>query len=211
MDHGPLQRLKRAVFILCLAPMAVLSLDAVRDRLGANPIAAIEHSTGRWALVLLLVTLSITPLRRLTGWYSLLRFRRLFGLYAFFYTCLHVLAYVVLDEYFDWSAITRDIVRLPFMSVGFASFVLLVPLALTSSNSMVRRLGSRRWQALHRLIYPIAIGGVLHYLWLVKLDRTQPELFGAILAVLLGFRVVTALGGVARRALAGRLPAGGVE
>ena len=206
--------LKRAVFAGCLLPLAVLAAEAPLQDLGANPIAAVEHSTGRWTLIFLLVRLRVTPLRRLTGAYWLLRFRRMFGLYAFFYACLHVLAYVVLDQFFDWTAMARDIVRLPFMTVGFASFVLLVPLALTASNAMVRRLGARRWQALHRLVYVIAIGGVLHYLWLVKLDRTEPDIYGAILAALLAFRIIAALGRIARRvpgSRAPRLPADGAQ
>ncbi len=198
--------LKRAVFAACLLPLAALVTATLRHALGANPIAAVEHSTGRWTLVLLLVTLSVTPVRKLTGAYWLLRFRRMFGLYAFFYACLHVLAYVVLDQFFDWAAIGHDIITVSYMIVGVASFVLMIPLALTANNGMVRRLGAKRWQGLHRLVYVIAIGGVLHWLWLVKLDRTQPDLYGAILAVLLGFRVIAALRGFARRIPSGRAP-----
>ncbi len=206
--------LKRAVFATCLLPLVVLALDAFRRGLGANPIAAIEHSTGRWALVFLLVTLSVTPLRKLTGYYWLLRLRRMFGLYAFFYVCLHVLAYVILDQFFDWAAMFNDIAMRPFMTVGFASFVMLIPLALTATNAMVQRLGSKRWQALHRLIYVIAIGSVLHYLWLVKLNKTQPDIYGGILAILLGFRIIVAMGRLVRRAMVGRalkLPASGAN
>jgi len=198
--------LKRVVFAACLVPLVVLALEGWRRGLGANPIAAIEHSTGRWALVFLLVTLSVTPLRRLTGYYWLLRFRRMFGLYSFFYTGLHVLSYVILDQFFDWTAIFHDISRLPFMTVGFASFVLLIPLALTATNGMVRRLGAKRWQALHRLVYLIAIGGVLHYFWLVKLNTTDPDIYAAILAVLLGFRIVMVIGRRIRRPMTERLP-----
>ncbi|MHB8345787.1 MAG: protein-methionine-sulfoxide reductase heme-binding subunit MsrQ [Acidiferrobacterales bacterium] len=206
--------LKRAVLGACLMPLAALAMEALRRGLGANPIAAIEHSTGRWALVLLLVTLSVTPLRRITGLYWLLRFRRMLGLYAFAYACLHVLSYVVLDQFFDWTAIFRDIARLRFMTAGFVSFVLLIPLALTATNGMMRRLGAKRWQQLHRLVYVIAIGSVLHYIWLVKLDTTEPDIYATILALLLGFRVFEALGRRVRRAVADRtppLPADGTE
>ncbi|MHB8454208.1 MAG: protein-methionine-sulfoxide reductase heme-binding subunit MsrQ [Acidiferrobacterales bacterium] len=186
-------RLKRAIFAAGLLPLVALGLRAYRNGLGANPIAVITHSTGTWTLVFLLITLGVTPLRKLTGFHWLLRFRRMLGLYAFFYACLHFLTYVWLDQFFDWHAMLKDIAKRPFITVGFAAFVMLVPLAVTSTNAMVRRLGAKRWQALHRLVYIIAIGGVLHYLWLVKKDITQPVIYGVILACLLGFRVIAAL------------------
>ena len=180
--------LKPLVFALCLAPLARLVFFAFTDRLGANPIEFVLRSLGTWTLTLLLVTLSITPLRRLTGWNRLMRVRRLLGLFAFFYAGLHFLTYAGVDQSFDLAAILADVVKHPYITVGFTCFVLLIPLAATSTNAMQRRLGGRRWQLLHRLIYLIAAGGVVHYLWLVKKDVTQPLLYGLVLAVLLGIR-----------------------
>ncbi len=180
--------LKPLVFALCLAPLTRLVFFAFTDRLGANPIEFVLCSLGTWTLTLLLVTLSISPLRRLTGWNSLMRVRRMLGLFAFFYACLHFLTYAGVDQSFDLSAILADVVKHPYITVGFTCFVLLIPLAVTSTNAMQRRLGGKRWQQLHRLVYLIAAGGVVHYLWLVKKDLTQPLLYGLALAVLLGLR-----------------------
>jgi len=179
---------KAALFALCLAPLARLVFFAFTDRLGANPIEFVLRSLGTWTLTLLLVTLSVTPLRRLTGWNSLIRVRRMLGLFAFFYACLHFLTYAGVDQSFDLSAILTDVVKRPYITIGFTCFVLLIPLAATSTNAMQRRLGGKRWQQLHRLVYLIAVGGVVHYLWLVKKDITQPVLYGLVLAVLLGLR-----------------------
>ena len=179
---------KAALFALCLAPLARLVFFAFTDRLGANPIEFVLRSLGTWTLTLLLVTLSITPLRRLSGWNSLIRVRRMLGLFAFFYACLHFLTYAGVDQSFDLSAILADIVKRPYITIGFTCFVLLIPLAATSTNAMQRWLGGKRWQQLHRLIYLIAMGGVVHYLWLVKKDITLPVLYGLVLAVLLGIR-----------------------
>ncbi|MBS1246866.1 MAG: sulfoxide reductase heme-binding subunit YedZ [Proteobacteria bacterium] len=179
---------KAALFALCLAPLARLVFFAFTDRLGANPIEFVLRSLGTWTLTLLLVTLSITPLRRLSGWNSLIRVRRMLGLFAFFYACLHFLTYAGVDQSFDLSAILADIVKRPYITIGFTCFVLLIPLAATSTNAMQRWLGGKRWQQLHRLIYLIAVGGVVHYLWLVKKDITLPVLYGLVLAVLLGIR-----------------------
>ena len=179
---------KAALFALCLAPLARLVFFAFTDRLGANPIEFVLRSLGTWTLTLLLVTLSITPLRRLTGWNNLIRVRRMLGLFAFFYACLHFLTYAGVDQSFDLSAILADIVKRPYITIGFTCFVLLIPLAATSTNAMQRWLGGKRWQQLHRLIYLIAVGGVVHYLWLVKKDITLPVLYGLVLAVLLGIR-----------------------
>ncbi len=187
--------IKALVFMLCLVPLALLGVDAYQDRLGANPIEAITHSTGTWTLVFLLITLSVTPLRRLTGINALIRLRRMLGLYAFFYACLHLVTYFWLDQFFDWPAIIKDIIKRPFITVGFFAFVLLIPLAVTSTNAMVKRLGGRRWQLLHRLVYVIAIAGVVHYLWLVKKDLTQPLIYAAVLSLLLGYRLVRATQG----------------
>ena len=180
---------KAALFALCLLPLARLVFFAFTDRLGANPIEFVLRSLGTWTLTLLLVTLSITPLRRLTGWNSLIRVRRMLGLFTFFYVCLHFLTYAGVDQSFDLNAILADVVKRPYITIGFTCFVLLIPLAATSTNAMQRRLGGKRWQQLHRLVYLIAVGGVVHYLWLVKKDLTQPLLYGLVLAVLLGMRL----------------------
>ncbi|MBT9612016.1 MAG: sulfoxide reductase heme-binding subunit YedZ [Burkholderiales bacterium] len=179
---------KAALFFVCLIPLGRLVWLAFNGGLGANPIEFITRSTGTWTLVLLLVTLSITPLRKLTGYNALIRVRRMLGLFAFFYVCLHFTTYIWLDQFFEWASILKDIKKRPFITVGFASFVLLIPLALTSTNAMMRRLG-RRWQQLHRLVYLIGIGGVVHYWWLVKKDITQPALYALVLALLLGYRL----------------------
>jgi methionine sulfoxide reductase heme-binding subunit len=180
---------KAAVFVLCLVPLALLLRDAAAANLGANPIEAVTHRTGDWTLRLLLITLAVTPLRSLCGWHALMRYRRMLGLFAFFYAVLHFLTYLVLDQFFHWGEIVADVLERPYITVGFASFLLLVPLAATSTDAMVRRLGGRRWQRLHRLVYFAAAGGVLHYLWLVKADLREPLLYGALLAVLLLTRV----------------------
>jgi sulfoxide reductase heme-binding subunit YedZ len=186
--------LKPAVFILCLLPALALAADALTGGLGANPIEAITHRTGDWALRLLLITLAVTPLRRLTGWSWPGPLRRMLGLYAFFYASLHFLTYLVLDQFFDPAAIVEDIAKRPYITVGFTAFVLLIPLALTSTNGMIRRLGGRNWRRLHRLVYPIAILGVIHFLWLVKADLREPLIYLAILAALLGYRLWKAFG-----------------
>ena len=176
------------VFGLCLLPLARLIVLGVSGGLGANPIEFITRSTGTWTLVGLLLTLSITPLRRLSGRAELVRYRRMLGLFSFFYACLHFVTYIWLDQFFDLTAIAKDIVKRPFITVGFTAFVLLIPLAATSTHAMMRRLG-RRWQQLHRLIYPIALLAVVHYLWLVKKDLTTPLVYGAVALVLLALRL----------------------
>jgi sulfoxide reductase heme-binding subunit YedZ len=181
---------KLILFPACLVPLLLLGIDGYQDRLGANPIEVITRSTGTWALVFLLATLGVTPLRRLTGMHWLIRLRRMLGLYVFFYACLHFSSYIWLDQFFDWPNIVRDVIKRPFITVGFVSFLLLIPLAATSSHAMMRLLGGRRWQELHRLVYMIAIGGVVHYLWLVKKDITQPLIYAAVLGVLLGYRLL---------------------
>ena len=180
---------KPAIFIAALAPLAFLLWRAVQNDLGANPIETINRFTGDWVLRFLLITLAVTPLRRMFGWNTLLRFRRMLGLFAFFYVCLHFLSYAWLDQFFVFEDIVKDVAKRPYITVGFACFLLLIPLAATSTNSMIRRLGGKRWQQLHRLVYVIAIGGVIHFLWLVKSDLTQPLIYGAILALLLGIRL----------------------
>ena len=181
--------LKAATFVACLVPLALLAWRGFTGRLGANPIEFITHSTGWWTLTFLLVTLTVTPLRRLTGLNWLLRLRRMLGLYAFFYACLHFTTYFWLDQFFDWASIMKDIAKRPFITVGFTAFVLLLPLAATSTNGMIKRLGARRWQAVHRLIYVIATLGVLHFWWLVKKDIREPLMFAVLLALLFGARL----------------------
>ena len=180
---------KIVLFLFCLIPAALLVWRAVADELGANPIEAVTLSTGRWTLRFLLITLAITPLRRLTGWNRLIGFRRMLGLFAFFYASLHFATYVVVDQFFDWETILEDITKRPFIMAGFAALVLLVPLALTSTKGWIRRLG-RRWQTIHRLIYVATALAVVHFIWKVKSDLRDPLLYASILALLLGFRVV---------------------
>lgn len=180
--------IKTVVFALCLIPLGHLVFGIVTDSLGANPIEAVTRGLGDWALRLLLVTLAVTPLRRITGLNWLLRLRRLLGLFTFFYAVLHMLTYVWLDQFFDWGFILKDIVKRPFITVGFLSFVLLIPLAVTSTNAMMKRLG-RNWSRLHRAVYAIAVLGVLHFWWMVKADVREPALYAGILAVLLGARL----------------------
>src|SRR5713226_5190531 len=182
---------KATAFLACLLPLASLVWDGFTDNLGANPIEVITRSVGVWTLTLLLITLSVTPLRKLTGWNDLIKFRRMFGLFAFFYGCLHFTTYIWLDQFFDLHEIIKDVMKRPFITVGFASFTLLIPLALTSTRKMIARLG-KRWQQLHRVVYLIAIGGVIHFYWQVKADTTQPLIYGAILTLLLAYRLLAA-------------------
>lgn len=182
--------IKPVLFLVSLVPLAWLIGLAVNDNLGANPIETINRYTGDWTLRFLLLTLAVTPLRRLTGWQALIRFRRMLGLFTFFYVCVHFLSFAWLDQAFQLDDIVKDVIKRPFITVGFMSFLLLIPLAATSTHGMVRRLGGRRWQRLHRLIYIIGIGGVVHFLWLVKSDLTQPLIYGALLALLLGARLL---------------------
>jgi len=179
---------KPILFFLGLVPLGFLIWKGMQGHLGANPVETINRYTGDWVLRFLLITLAVTPLRRMAGWNRLLRFRRMFGLFAFFYATLHFLSYVWLDQFFVIDDIIKDVAKRLYITVGFTCFVLLIPLAATSTNGMIRRLGAGRWQRLHRLVYFIAIGGVVHYLWLVKSDLTQPLIYGVILALLLGFR-----------------------
>lgn len=181
--------MKAAIFLLALMPLMLLVADGVTANLGANPVEMITRRTGDWVLNFLLITLTVTPLRKISGWHWLLRFRRMLGLYAFFYVLLHFTTYIWLDRFFVFDEIGKDIAKRPYITVGFISFVLLIPLAVTSTNAMVRRLGARRWQRLHKMVYGVAIGGVLHYLWLVKSDIVAPLTYGLLLALLLGFRI----------------------
>ncbi|MEZ0605937.1 protein-methionine-sulfoxide reductase heme-binding subunit MsrQ [Paraburkholderia sp. IW21] len=182
---------KIAVFIASWYPLARIVLFGVTDRLGANPIEFVTRSTGLWTLVFLCITLAVTPLRRLTGIAALLRFRRMLGLYAFFYATLHFTTYLWFDKWFDVAAILKDIGKRPFITVGFAAFVLLIALAVTSPRAMVRKLG-RRWQTLHRAIYVIGALAILHFWWMKagKHDLILPKIYGAIMVALLGWRLV---------------------
>ena len=184
---------KLVVFLACLSPFAYLFWRAYSGQLTANPVEFVQHFTGDWTLRFLLITLSITPLRRLLNLPDLIRFRRMLGLFAFTYVCLHFLTYIWPDQDFNLAGMWKDVAKRPFITVGFLGFVLLIPLALTSTKGWMRRLGGKRWQALHRLIYVIAICGVIHYYWLVKSDHRLPLLYGAILGVLLLFRLVSSV------------------
>lgn len=181
--------LKPIVFVACLIPLALLVWNGVRDALGANPVEAVTRETGRWTLYLLFVTLAVTPLRRATGWNALQRLRRMLGLFAFFYAALHFTTYVWLDAWFDLAVIAEDIVKRPYITVGFSAFVLLIPLAVTSTDAMQNRL-RRNWQRLHRLVYAIGVLAVLHFWWLVKIDITEPARFALALGVLFAARLV---------------------
>lgn len=186
------ERLKVLIVGAGLVPAAVLLARALTDNLGANPIEFVTHETGTMALTFLVVTLAVTPVRRLTGWHQAIRVRRMLGLFAFFYASLHLLTWAVLDQFFDAAAMAEDVVKRPYITVGMAGFACMVPLALTSTAAMIRRLG-RRWQTLHRLTYAAAIAGVIHFWWLVKADLREPQRWAAALTLLLGLRVWWAL------------------
>jgi sulfoxide reductase heme-binding subunit YedZ len=184
--------LKMPLFVAGLLPAANMALAAfgVAGRsLGANPIEELIHRCGWWGLTFLLITLAVTPLRRLSGWNWLLRLRRMFGLFAFFYLCLHFMVYAGLDQRFDLHAIAEDVLKRPYITLGMTGLALMIPLAATSTAGMMRRLG-RRWQQLHRLVYLIAVLGCWHFYWQVKKDVLQPSIFAGVLAVLLGFRLM---------------------
>jgi sulfoxide reductase heme-binding subunit YedZ len=184
---------RTAVFLLALTPFALLVKDSITGGLGTNPIEALTHRTGWWALALLMLTLSVTPLRRIVAWGPLIKLRRTFGLFAFFYATLHFGVYIGLDQFFAFGYIWEDIAERPYITVGFTAFLMLIPLAATSTKRMVKRLGGRRWNRLHKLAYVAPVLGVLHFLWLVKADTREPLIFAGILAVLLGYRGIAAL------------------
>lgn len=183
------RRWTSAALVACgLLPLAALGVTASRGELGANPIEAVSHATGEWTLRLLLLTLAVTPLRRLTGWSWLAPQRRTLGLLCFSWACLHLATYVGLDLYFDWEGVFEDVAERPYITVGLAGFLCLVPLAVTSTRGWVRRLG-RRWVILHRLVYAAAILGVVHFLWQVKADLLEPLVYAGVLGTLLGVRL----------------------
>jgi len=192
-DDRFIKLLKPVVFIISLFPLLWLAVQAVTSGFGANPIERMLHHMGDWALNFLMITIAISPLQRLTGLTWPMRLRRMTGLFSFFYATLHVFTYVALDQFFAWGAILEDVIKHKRIIIGFVSYVLLVPLTVTSTNRMVQRIGFKRWQALHRLVYLSAIGGVIHFLWLVKVDIRKPLIYAGILAVLLGFRIVSKL------------------
>ena len=189
-SNRSIQRSKVMVFLAGLAPAILLAWSGHHQHLGANPVEAITHATGNWTLRFLLVTLMITPLRRLAGMPDLIKFRRMVGLFGFFYGSLHLLTYLWLDKFFDSNEILQDIAKRKFITIGLAGLLLLIPLAVTSTSGWIRRLGGRRWQLLHRLVYVSAIAGVIHYYWLVKSDIRLPLLYGAVLTLLLAYRVI---------------------
>jgi sulfoxide reductase heme-binding subunit YedZ len=180
---------KVVVFLFSLIPFVALLDRILHNRLGANPVEFIQHATGDWTLRFLIFTLCITPFRKLFKLPDLIRFRRMLGLFAFFYVCLHFLTYLGPDQSFDVSAMWKDVAKRPFITVGFLGFVLLIPLALTSTAGWIRRLGGKRWQLLHRAIYITAVAGVIHYYWLVKSDVRKPLFYGSLVAILLIWRV----------------------
>ena len=192
--------LKPLVFALALVPLALLAWRASADALGANPIKELEHATGRWAIRFLALSLAITPLRKLSGWGGLASYRRPLGLFAFFYATVHLAVFAGLDLELDFGDVGREIVKRPYITLGFASWLMLVPLAVTSTKGWIRRLGGRRWNRLHRLVYAVAVLATIHYFWSQKKDVTEPLLFTAVLAPLLAYRVWTTL--AKRRALA---------
>lgn len=189
---------KPILYLAALGPAAYVALALALGWVTGDEVKFLQHVTGTTVLVSLFVTLSITPLRRLTGWSDLIRIRRLIGLTAFWYALLHFLSYLVFDQLLSLPDIAEDVAKHPWVLVGFASFLILIPLAVTSTKGWIRRLGGKRWQRLHRLIYPAAIGGVLHYLWLVKRDVTDPRWFGAALGLILLARVWVARAAVRR-------------
>jgi sulfoxide reductase heme-binding subunit YedZ len=186
--NNMIKKAKIALFVIALLPLARLVWLGLTDGLGANPVEFVLRSLGTWTLVCLLVTLSVTPIRLIFGIKWLVPLRRMMGLFTFFYVCLHLLAYAGLDQWFDWRSIVHDIAKHPYVLVGFSAFVLMIPLAVTSNQAMIRRL-RQRWQTLHRLVYLIAILGVTHYWWLVKKDVTEPLIYAMVLFFLLAVRL----------------------
>jgi len=180
--------LKPSLFVLLLLPAIYYGWGVWQDALGANPLEAVIRGLGDWGLRILLLTLAISPLRRLLNWAQLLRLRRMIGLYAYFYVVLHLLGYLWFDQFFDWEEIWFDILERPFITVGMVAVILLTSLAVTSTKGMIKRLG-KKWKKLHMLIYPISMLGVLHFWWMVKLDITEPVIYAAILTILFGERL----------------------
>ena len=188
LSEPAISRLKGVVFLLALWPLAKLIVLGYQDDLGANPIEKILRNTGFWTLTFLTLTMAVTPLRQISQRVWLGRFRRMLGLFAFFYGMLHFSTYLVLDQFFDWANIVKDISKRPYITVGFSALVLMTPLALTSTDGMLKRLGGKRWRQLHRLVYLITAAGVAHFWWLVKKDISQPVTFAILLTLSLAIR-----------------------
>src|SRR3984957_5465093 len=180
---------KVVVFLACLCPLGLLVWEGFHGNWGANPTQFLEHATGDWILRFLAITLAVTPLRKILIMPQLIRFRRMLGLFAFFYACLHFSIYLGLDQVLDFHSVWTDVMKRRYLTVGFTGFVLLIPLAVTSTAGWIRRLGGRRWQMLHRAIYLTAIAGVIHFYWLVKSDVHVPLEYAAVMAILLGWRL----------------------
>jgi sulfoxide reductase heme-binding subunit YedZ len=191
---------KVLVFVICLVPLGVLIWEVFTDGLGANPTQFLEHATGDWTLRFVAITLSVTPLRKILRQPQLIRFRRMLGLFAFFYGCCHFSIYLTFDQIFNLHGIWADVMKRRYITVGFTGFVLMIPLALTSTAGWIRRMGGRRWAILHRAIYLTAIAGVIHFLWLVKSDIHLPLEYAAVMAILLGWRVYDHYSKAPRRA-----------
>ena len=198
--------LKPVVFLAALSPFLWLVFRAFTERLSANPVEDLTLTTGIWALRFLLVTLAITPIRRITGWHRIIQFRRMFGLFAFFYASVHLLIYIVFDQALAFKYILPDLVKRPYITAGMTAFLLMVPLAITSTKGWIRRLG-RRWQVLHRLVYFSAFAACLHFIWKVKVVIGEPVYYAAILASLLAFRLIWRFRSTVRPAAGTRLPA----
>ncbi|MEL0105396.1 MAG: protein-methionine-sulfoxide reductase heme-binding subunit MsrQ [Rhodospirillaceae bacterium] len=181
--------IKPVVFSICLVPLALLVWRGLNDGLGANPIEASNRFLGDWALRFILIALAVTPIRIMTRWNPIMRFRRMMGLFAFAYVVLHLTSYVALDQFFDWPAIWKDIIKRWYITVGMTAFVLLIPLAVTSTKGWIKRIGGKTWQNLHKLVYPAAILGVFHFYMMIKADFTEPIIYGVILAILFGIRI----------------------
>ena len=199
---------KLPVFLLCLGPVAELAWRALHNDLTANPIEFITHLTGDWTLRFVVITLAVTPARKLLHLPELIRFRRMLGLFAFFYGLLHFSTWIGLDKFFDWAEMLHDVRKRPFITAGFTGFVLMIPLALTSTAGWIRRLGGKRWLALHRLIYVTAVAGVVHYYWLVKSDVRKPLFYGMLVGLLFALRVGFWLASRRRRPAGRAIPSG---
>ncbi len=182
------QFLKPVVFLLCLLPLLLVVWNGFNNNLGVNPAESILDTMGNWGIYFLLITLSVTPIRKLTGWGGVIRLRRMFGLFAFFYACLHLLSYIWFDQYFDWNEIVNDIIKRPFITLGFLTFLLLIPLVITSTNKMMLRL-KKNWKKLHLLVYPIAVFATIHFFLMTRADFRHPLLIAGILSLLLGYRL----------------------
>ncbi len=197
---------KAALFLLCLVPLGDLVWRGLHDEMGADPVTFITHRTGEWTLRFLVLTLAISPLRKIPRLSLLIRFRRMLGLFAFFYVCLHFTTWIWLDHSFAWAEMWKDIHKRPYITVGFTGFVLLIPLALTATRGWIRRLGGRRWQMLHRAIYAAAIAGVVHYYWLVKSDVRRPLAYAFLVTILLAWRLGHGIERLRKRISAGPVP-----